>query len=55
MQHLQASWVDKSLKEHDAIIDAISCGDDMQVDQLMHDHVSFDSQLFAEFASTLVE
>jgi DNA-binding GntR family transcriptional regulator len=53
-QHHQKGWIEKSVAEHDNIIEAILQGDEQKTELLMQQHVTFDSQLFAEFASHLM-
>ncbi|WP_138379215.1 GntR family transcriptional regulator [Luteithermobacter gelatinilyticus] len=50
-QHHQPGWIEKSVAEHDGIAMAILSGDGETADRLLRQHVNFDSQLFAEFAS----
>ena len=52
-QHHQAGWLKKSVPEHDHIIDAILSGDEPKADRLLKQHISVDSQLFAEYASQM--
>ncbi len=53
-QHHQKGWIEKSLEEHEKIVETILQGDEQEADLLLQQHVSFDSQLFAEFASHLI-
>jgi len=52
-QHHQPGWIDKSVREHREISDAIISGDGIKAGELLRKHLQFDSDFLADLASSI--
>lgn len=52
-QHHQPGWIDKSVREHREICEAIIGGDGIKAGELLRKHLQFDSEFLADLASSI--
>ncbi len=51
-EHRQPGWIERSVTEHQVILDNILNGDGEQASKTMREHIHLDSEIFMEFVSS---